>query len=89
MVLFAISAFGCTVPHYLFGQQLMNANKAFYGDNNQMELINPSASINNTIQSGLLSSHRTNDSIDHLNLCRSKNEAYNNSISDKGIKLLF
>lgn len=31
MVLFAISAFGCTLPHFIFGNQLLHANNAFYG----------------------------------------------------------
>lgn len=33
MVLFAISAFGCTLPHLIFGNQLLHANNAFYGGN--------------------------------------------------------
>lgn len=31
MVLFAVSCFGCTIPHYLFGERLRTANNAFYG----------------------------------------------------------
>ncbi|KAJ6642942.1 Solute carrier organic anion transporter family member 74D [Pseudolycoriella hygida] len=30
MVLFAFSAFGCTLPHFIFGNQLLHANNAFY-----------------------------------------------------------
>lgn len=97
MVLFALSAFGCTVPHYLFGQQLMHANKAFYGGNTpntiQIPSGNPSALVDavtgdTLATSSFLSSPKKNDSIDHLNLCRAKNEAYNISISDKGTYII-
>lgn len=31
MFLFAVCAFGCSIPHFMFGSQLQHANGAFYG----------------------------------------------------------
>lgn len=29
--MFAFAAFGCTLPHFMFGDELLRANNAFYG----------------------------------------------------------
>lgn len=31
MVLFAVSAFGCSIPHFMYGSELLHANNALYG----------------------------------------------------------
>lgn len=31
MVVFAVSAFGCSIPHFIFGNELLAANSALYG----------------------------------------------------------
>ena len=80
MVLFAVSAFSCTLPHYFFGNQLLHANNAFYGggfgnNNNGISsslLLDPS--LNGTL---------TNRSDSHLNLCR-VTDSNNMSVTDKG-----
>lgn len=30
MIVFAIASFGCTLPHFLFGNELLHANNVFY-----------------------------------------------------------
>jgi Organic Anion Transporter Polypeptide (OATP) family len=34
MVLFAIASFGCTLPHFIFGDELMRANNVFNNNGN-------------------------------------------------------
>lgn len=41
MVVFAIAAFGCTLPHFFFGDELLRANNALYagGSSNSLTEI--------------------------------------------------
>lgn len=32
MIVFAFATFGCTLPHFIFGNELLSANDAFYGN---------------------------------------------------------
>ncbi|XP_055376193.1 solute carrier organic anion transporter family member 74D [Condylostylus longicornis] len=36
MVLFALAAFACSLPHFIFGSQLMQSNNLFNGDKNSL-----------------------------------------------------
>lgn len=31
MIVFALAAFGCTLPHFIFGDDLLHSTNAFYG----------------------------------------------------------
>lgn len=58
MIVFAIAAFGCTLPHFIFGDKLLHANNAFYGVDTPTSI---STSLNISSDSNL------------LNLCRIPN----------------
>lgn len=69
MVLFAISCFACTLPHFIFGDQLLHANDAFYGT------VSVSAIHNSTTN--------TTERTDSLNLCTFNSKGNNVSGSGK------
>lgn len=60
MVLFAFSAFGCTLPHFIFGNKLINANNAFYG---------PASLGTTSIMQSSIHNSTTNITEFHMNLC--------------------
>lgn len=68
MVLFAISAFGCTLPHLIYGNQLLHANNAFYGGH----------------IGSLSSPQLASRSDAHLNLCRVPDSSSLNGTSSQG-----
>lgn len=75
MVLFAFSAFGCTLPHFIFGNQLLHANNAFYGP--------ISLGTTSIMQSSIINStlNTTADRTDtHVNLCKISDSNMNGSI---------
>lgn len=79
MVLFAFSAFGCTLPHFIFGNQLLHANNAFYGTS--------SLGTTSIMQSAIYNSTNSTDQTDsHINLC---NLNSNGSIGSGAGKLVF
>lgn len=61
MVLFAISAFGCTLPHFIFGNQLLHANNAFYGPVTGQGTASAMQSF--------IHNSTTNTTDSHVNLC--------------------
>lgn len=67
MVLFAFSAFGCTLPHFIFGNQLLHANNAFYGPSN----LGTTSVMQNLI---------TNSTDTYSNLCKTADLNNNGSI---------
>lgn len=86
MVLFAVSCFGCTIPHYLFGDQLLHANNAFYGGNNNN---NNNAFLDTSFNgsTGSLVSQAPNLSLAHLNLCLVTDFNQNGSPIEKSKKI--
>lgn len=63
MVVFAIASFGCTLPHFIFGDELLHSNNAFYsgGSTSLTEIMIKDAN-------GVLTSTSRTDS--NLNLCK-------------------
>lgn len=45
MVVFAIASFGCTLPHFLFGNDILHANNAFYSGGSEPTADRDSTSI--------------------------------------------
>lgn len=77
MVLFAFSAFGCTLPHFIFGKQLLHANNAFYGPGS----LGTTSIMQNSI---------TNSTDTYVNLCKTADLNNNGSIgSGAGIISVF
>lgn len=99
MVLFAVSCFGCTIPHYLFGERLRTANNAFYGGGptsfgdsadtlslsvNRFDLGNATGS-NATSASFMSAAASSNvSSVSHLNLCLTLDANLNGTLKEKG-----
>jgi hypothetical protein len=54
MVLFAIASFGCTLPHFIFGDQLLHANNVFssIGNTQQHHNIEHTSLIEGSILNG-------------------------------------
>lgn len=79
MVVFAIASFGCTLPHFIFGDQLLHANIALHsgGSNSLSNIIVGDAGA-------AFTEGQTRD--DHnLNLCRISN----NNSTDSNSKITF
>lgn len=71
MVIFAIASFGCTLPHFFFGNQLLHSNNALHsGGSTSMAEILVSDS-----DGALTAINSRNDS--NLNLCRIPNGKFN------------
>lgn len=88
MVVFAIASFGCTLPHFLFGDDLLHANNAFYAGSSASPVNSDSTSI-----SVLALRHiHPNDSSQlrqegNLNLCRTPD--HNGSLTESTKWFLF
>lgn len=87
MVLFAVSCFGCTIPHYLFGDQLLHANNAFYGGNTNNNNAHSFLDTSINGSTGSLVSQAPNLSLTHLNLCLVTDFSLNGSSIEKGMSL--
>lgn len=50
MIVFALAAFSCTLPHFIFGEDLLHSANAFYGGNNGIGAspISTSITVQNT-----------------------------------------
>lgn len=69
MIVFAFAALGCTLPHFLFGNEILHANNAFYGgDSDSAIVITTSMALRNTSSGvGHIDDVQPNTS---ANLCR-------------------
>lgn len=74
MVVFAIASFGCTLPHFFFGDELLHANNAFYsgGSTSLADIMVKDAS-------GVLAP-RTDT---HLNLCKTPDSSFNGTSENR------
>lgn len=45
MIVFALAAFSCTLPHFIFGEDLLHSANAFYGGGNSNGASSISTSI--------------------------------------------
>lgn len=86
MVLFAFSAFGCTLPHFIFGKQLLHANNAFYGPVN----LGTTSIMQNSVINSTMNITSSRSDI-HMSLCKIPDLSVNGSIGSVtgNIKLLF
>lgn len=68
--MFAIASFGCTLPHFFYGDELLHANNAFYagGSTSLAELMLKDANNNGSVGG------RTES---NLNLCKIPDSSYN------------
>lgn len=50
MIVFALAAFSCTLPHFIFGEDLLNSANTFYGgvNSNGASPISTSITVQNT-----------------------------------------
>lgn len=69
MIVFALAAFSCTLPHFIFGEDLLHSTNAFYGgDNgNGASSISTSITVQNTSDIDAYISDIKPSS--HMNLC--------------------
>lgn len=85
MIVFALAAFGCTLPHFIFGDDLMHSTNAFYGgsSNSISAPISTSISSENTstIDAYISDIKQTNQ----MNLCHTGNYTESSGISDKNV----
>lgn len=65
--MFAFAALGCTLPHFMFGDELLRANNAFYGGETGKVYID-GVSTSMALRNASDPSDRPEPS--HLNLCR-------------------
>lgn len=79
MVVFAVSAFGCSIPHFIFGNELLAANSALYGRSaattSRFEMHNINATE--------FQNHTHSHAVENIkyNLCRHSNDS-NDSMFD-------
>lgn len=89
MIVFALAAFGCTLPHFIFGDDLMHSTNAFYGgsSNSISAPISTSISSENTstIDAYISDIKQTNQ----MNLCHTGNYTESSGISDKNVFFLY
>lgn len=66
MVLFAFSAFGCTLPHFIFGNQLLHASNAFYGPSS----LGTTSIMQSSVYNATMNTTATRTDT-YVNLCKS------------------
>lgn len=66
MTVFALGVFCCTLPHFIYGDELLNANNAFYGG----KVSDSATSISTSMAFRNSSVADVRPETSHLNLCR-------------------
>lgn len=83
MIVFALAAFGCTLPHFIYGDDLLHSTNAFYGgfsDNSATQISTSISSQNTSKMDALISSMKSSP---HLNLCHAPNSNFTDASGDK------
>lgn len=80
MTVFALGTFCCTLPHFFFGDELLNANNAFYGGDSATSISTSMALHNSSVADA-----RPDGS--YLNLCHISNANGSTFRSDGNIEL--
>lgn len=79
MIVFALATFGCTLPHFIYGNDLLHSTNAFYGGNtnNAPTAISTSISTENSsaVDAYIGDIHLPS----HSNLCHTLNSNYTDS----------
>lgn len=79
MAVFAMAAFGCTLPHYIFGDDLLHSTNALYGGMNRNDATAIATSIDSQNSSKIDTYISDIKSMSHLNLCHTTNSSYTDS----------
>ncbi|XP_031619766.1 solute carrier organic anion transporter family member 74D isoform X2 [Contarinia nasturtii] len=80
MIVFAMATFGCTLPHFIFGNDLLHSTNTFYGGNiNNAVTISTSPSQNSSDSDAYISDIHLPS---HANLCH-QNSNYSNVCEEK------
>lgn len=69
MIVFALATFGCTLPHFIYGNDLLHSTNAFYGGNTHKAGIATSTSISTQNSSAIDAYISDIHSSSHSNLC--------------------
>lgn len=83
MTVFALGTFCCTLPHFIFGDELLSANNAFYGGKISDSATSISTSM--ALHNSSVADARPDSS--HLNLCHISNANGSAFRSDGNIEL--
>lgn len=83
MTVFALGTFCCTLPHFIFGDELLNANNAFYGG----KISDSATSISTSMAPHNSSVADARPDSSHLNLCHISNANGSTFRSDGNIEL--